>query len=47
MYITVDAYDKALKFYEKNGFQFLQPTMKGDHDTRLMYYDLRLLKQDI
>jgi predicted GNAT family N-acyltransferase len=43
-YITVDAYKQSLKFYEKNGFNYL--TEKDiEADTRLMYFDLALIKQ--
>jgi GNAT superfamily N-acetyltransferase len=40
-FITVDAYStlRTIKFYEKNGFQFLTEEDKKD-DTRLMYFDL-------
>ena len=38
-YITVDAYQKSVKFYKKNGFDFLtDKDEKGE--TRLMYFDL-------
>jgi len=41
-FITVDAYAKALGFYEKNDFIYL--TNKDvDKATRLMYFDLSLL----
>jgi len=38
-FITVDAYNKSLGFYEKNGFIYLTEKDKGK-DTRLMYLDL-------
>ena len=38
-FITVDAYDQSLGFYEKNGFKFFTDEDKG-HDTRAMYFDL-------
>lgn len=40
-FIIVDAYnnDKTLKFYQKNGFEFLL-TNDTRKDTRLMYFDL-------
>ncbi|MBO4319130.1 MAG: GNAT family N-acetyltransferase [Treponema sp.] len=37
-FITVDAYNAAVPFYEKNGFRFLQK--KDDSPTQLMYFDL-------
>ena len=43
-YITVDAYRESLRFYEKNGFKHLTEKDKGA-DTRLMYFDLLLLKE--
>ena len=42
-YITVDAYKESLPFYEKNGFLYLTSLDKNS-DTRLMYFDLLLLK---
>ena len=41
-YITVDAYRQSLPFYEKNSFEYLTEKDK-DKDTRLMYFDLKLL----
>jgi len=41
-YLTVDAYRESLPFYEKNHFSYLTDS-DSDHDTRLMYYDLRQL----
>jgi GNAT superfamily N-acetyltransferase len=38
-FITVDAYDKSLKFYEKNEFKYLTNDDLGK-DTRVMYFDL-------
>ena len=39
-YITVDAYAKAIGFYEKNGFAFLMEKDRND-ETRLMYFNLK------
>jgi GNAT superfamily N-acetyltransferase len=41
-YLTVDAYRQSLSFYEKNGFDYLTEKDK-EKDTRLMYFDLKLL----
>jgi GNAT superfamily N-acetyltransferase len=41
-FVTVDAYNAAIPFYEKNGFQFLQS--KDDSPTQLMYFDLMTVK---
>lgn len=41
-FITVDAYDSAFKFYEKNGFEFLSDEDESE-STRLMYFDLKSL----
>lgn len=38
-FLTVDAYLKAVPFYEKNGFRFMN-TEDDDSHTRLMYFDL-------
>ncbi|MBL4754389.1 MAG: GNAT family N-acetyltransferase [Flavobacteriales bacterium] len=38
-YLTVDAYLRSLRFYEKNGFEYLTEKDK-DSETRLMYFDL-------
>jgi GNAT superfamily N-acetyltransferase len=46
MYITVDAYKRSLPFYSKNGFLFLTDD-DVDSDTRLMYFDLTLLKNSL
>ncbi len=43
-FITVDAYNKSLKFYTNNGFDFL--TNKDENsDTRLMYFDLAFISE--
>jgi GNAT superfamily N-acetyltransferase len=42
-YITVDAYNKSIGFYQKNGFLFLKNKNEGGH-TRLMYFDLKTIK---
>ena len=39
-FITVDAYSKSLKFYEKNGFDYLSDKDE-DGLTRLMFFDLK------
>lgn len=39
-FITVDALNTAVAFYEKNGFQFFTEQDKDDH-TRLMFFDLK------
>lgn len=38
-FITVDAYRQSLKFYEKNGFEYLTESDKNE-STRLMRFDL-------
>lgn len=38
-YITVDAYSKSLRYYEKNGFKYLTDLDRGK-DTRQMYFSL-------
>lgn len=38
-FLTVDAYLKAVPFYEKNGFRFMNAEDDDPH-TRLMYFDL-------
>lgn len=38
-FITLDAYSKSLKFYEKNDFKYLTES-DSKSDTRQMYYDL-------
>jgi len=42
-YITADAYNDSLAFYEKNQFAYLTESDIGK-DTRLMYFDLRTLQ---
>ncbi len=39
-FITVDALNSAIRFYEKNGFHFFTELDKDD-ETRLMFYDLK------
>lgn len=39
-FVTVDAYDNALGFYEKHGFKFLTTKDAGQR-TRVMYFDLK------
>ncbi|GHT14425.1 hypothetical protein FACS189426_20720 [Bacteroidia bacterium] len=39
-FITVDAYQTAFHFYQKNGFEFLSTQDEND-STRLMYFDLK------
>lgn len=39
-FVTVDALNTAVTFYEKNGFQFFTEQDKDD-DTRLMFFDLK------
>lgn len=41
-FLTVDAYNDAIPFYKKNGFEFLTET--DDNPTQLMYFDLINLK---
>ena len=41
-FITVDAYRDSLKFFEKNGFEYLT-LHDEDGNTRLMYFDLATL----
>lgn len=43
-FITVDAYNAAIPFYEKNGFEFL--IKKDENPTQLMYFDLINLMQE-
>lgn len=38
-FITVDAYEDALKFYEKNGFKYL--VKKQNADTEAMFFNLK------
>ncbi|MBR6295019.1 MAG: GNAT family N-acetyltransferase [Treponema sp.] len=42
-FITVDAYNAAVPFYKKNGFDFL--IKKDENPTQLMYFDLINLMQ--
>ncbi len=39
-FITVDALQTAVPFYERNGFQFITETDRDD-ETRLMFFDLK------
>lgn len=39
-FITVDALQTAVPFYERNGFQCITESDKGD-ETRLMFFDLK------
>ena len=41
-FLTVDAYQQALHFYERNGFAYLTTRDEGQA-TRLMYFDLSTL----
>lgn len=41
-FITVDAYNAAVPFYEKNGFDFL--IKKDESPTQLMFFDLMNIK---
>lgn len=45
-FITVDAYNAAIKFYQKNGFDFLTTEDKDDN-RRQMYFDLYPLSKVI
>jgi GNAT superfamily N-acetyltransferase len=45
-FITVDAYNKSLGFYQKNGFIFMTSKDEGK-DTRLMYFDLSSLQNQL
>jgi GNAT superfamily N-acetyltransferase len=38
-FLTVDAYKDSIKYYEKNGFDFLTEEDSGE-ETRAMYFDL-------
>ena len=40
-FVTVDAYNAAVPFYEKNGFEFL--IRKDENPTQLMFFDLMKL----
>jgi acetyltransferase, GNAT family len=37
--ITVDAYNKAIPFYQKMGFKFLTKEAENEH-TQLMFFDV-------
>ena len=39
-FITADAYERAVSFYERNGFISLSEPSENNH-TRLMYFDLK------
>jgi predicted GNAT family N-acyltransferase len=41
-FVTVDAYQNAVPFYQKNDFDFLTSEDKNEK-TRLMYYDLKAI----
>lgn len=41
-FITVDAYEKSLKFYERTGFSYMTNKDEGK-PTRLMYFDLQTI----
>jgi Acetyltransferase (GNAT) domain len=41
-FLTIDAYKGSIKYYEKNGFNFLTDKDK-EEDTRAMYFDLMKL----
>lgn len=43
-FITVDAYNRSIKFYEKNGFKFF-PAKESDNHTKMMYFDLITLNR--
>lgn len=42
-FVTLDAYNGATDFYERNGFKFLQ--QKDENLTQLMYFDLMTVKK--
>lgn len=44
-FVTVDAYLNAIPFYQKNMFEFLTESDKDDTHTRLLYFDLKLMKE--
>ncbi len=44
-FITVDAYVKSIAFYNKNGFYFLTEKDKDSATTRMMYFDLKTIKE--
>ncbi|MDR0828807.1 MAG: GNAT family N-acetyltransferase [Prevotellaceae bacterium] len=41
-FITVDAYESAFGFYERNGFSFLTDKDEGKHE-RTMFFDLKTI----
>lgn len=45
-FVTVDAYRNSLEFYEKNDFKYMTEKDR-ESDTRLMYYDLSVLKRQL
>lgn len=45
-FITVDAYDRAVKFYERNGFISLSGQPEDNH-TKLMYFDLKPIAEEL
>lgn len=44
-FITIDAYEAAISFYQKNGFEFLTTADEND-DRRQMYFDLYPLAKE-
>ena len=42
-FVTVDAYDEAIPFYEKNGFVVISSS-RSESETTLMYFDLMAVK---
>lgn len=44
-FVTVDAYVNAIPFYEKNQFKPLTNSDKDDSHTRLLFYDLKMMKE--
>lgn len=44
-FLTVDALNSAVSFYERNGFQFFTESDESD-ETRLMFYDLKNFAQE-
>ena len=46
IFLTVDAYRDATKFYEKNGFDYFT-TLDVLDNTRLMYFDLKDIKDQL
>jgi len=45
-FITVDAYDQAVSFYERNGFIPLSGQPEDNH-TKLMYFDLKPVAEEL